>query len=114
MHVNISNGETPLKLSITFKEILYYRNMNYYIDNVMGFNALYGIKKKNNEEPVINAGQTFKSDECVICLINSPNILFCNCGNTYLCISMCVECDELKSLKTCPVCKTENAIKRTI
>ena len=66
--------------------------------------------EEKSEEPVINAEQTFKSDECVICLTNSPTVLFCNCG--HLCLS--VECDEVKSLKTCPVCKTENKIKRAI
>ena len=65
-------------------------------------------REEQNKE--INLEKTFKSDECVICLINSPNVLFCNRGH----ISMCVECDEVKSLKTCPVCKTKTAIKRTI
>ena len=61
-------------------------------------------------EKQINTKQTFKSVECVICLTNTPNVLFCNCG--HLCI--CIECDKVKSLNTCPVCKTENTIKRTI
>ena len=58
----------------------------------------------------INTKQTFKSVECVICLINPPNVLFCNCG--HLCL--CEECNKVKSLKDCPICKTENTIKRTI
>ena len=58
----------------------------------------------------INTDKSFKSDECVICLTNPPNVLFCNCG--HLC--MCEECDKVKSLNTCPVCKTENTIKRII
>ena len=29
-------------------------------------------------------------------------------------IAICVECDEVKSLNTCPVCKTETRIKRNI
>ena len=43
------------------------------------------------EEATINAGKTFKSDKCVICITNTPNVLFCNCAE-------CVECDEVKSL----------------
>ena len=39
-----------------------------------------------------------------------PTVLFCNCGH----LSLCVECDKVKSLVVCPVCKTENTIKRTI
>ena len=58
----------------------------------------------------INTKQTFKSVECVICLTNTPNVLFCNCG--HLCL--CTECDKVKSLNTCPVCKTETTIKRDI
>ena len=58
----------------------------------------------------INTKQTFKSVECVICLTNTPNVLFCNCG--HLCV--CIECDKVKSLNTCPVCKTETTIKRDI
>ena len=66
--------------------------------------------EEEEEKPVINTDQTFKSDECVIYITNSPNVLFCNCGH----ISICVECDKVKSLKICPVCKTENTIKKTI
>ena len=58
----------------------------------------------------INTEKTFKLDECVIYLTNPPNVLFCNCG--HLCL--CEECDKMKSLKICPVCKTENYIKRNI
>ena len=58
----------------------------------------------------INLEKSFKSSECVICLTNPPNVLFCNCG--HLCL--CVECDEGKSLDVCPVCKNENYIKRMV
>ena len=67
-------------------------------------------ENEEEEEPIINTDKTFKSDECVICLTNPPNVLFCNCG--HLCL--CVECDEIKSLLVCPVCKTANYIKQTI
>ena len=66
--------------------------------------------RKEKERAQINKSRTFKSDECVICLTNPPKILFCNCG--HLCL--CEECDKKKNLETCPVCKTENVIKRTI
>ena len=59
-------------------------------------------------EETINTDKTFKSDECIICLTNPPNVLFCNCGH----IAICVECDKVKSLNVCPVCKYENTIKR--
>ena len=63
-----------------------------------------------DEEKIINSSQTFKTDECVICLTNPPHVLFCNCG--HLCI--CKECDKTKTLSSCPVCKTENTILRLI
>ena len=65
-------------------------------------------EEKRNKQ--INTDKSFKSDECVICLTNSPSVLFCNCG--HLCL--CEKCDEVKSLEKCPVCKTENTIKRTV
>ena len=57
-----------------------------------------------------NGNKSFKSDECVICLTNLQNVLFCNCGH----IAICTECDKVKSLNICPVCKTETTIKRNI
>ena len=69
-------------------------------------------EEENDEKEIkqINTEQTFKSVECVICLTNPSNVLFCNCG--HLCI--CIECNKVKSLKDCPMCKTENTIKRTL
>ena len=58
-------------------------------------------EEKRNKQ--INTGKTFKSDECIICLTNPPNVLFCNCRH----IPICVECEEVKSLAVCPVCKTK-------
>ena len=69
-------------------------------------------EEEEEEEEVkqINTVQTFKSNECVICLTNQPNVLFCNCGH----IAICEECGKMKSLETCPVCKTENTVKRIV
>ena len=67
-------------------------------------------EEESEEEPIINIEKSFKSDECIICLTNLPNVLFCNCG--HLCI--CEECGKMKSLNTCPACKTKNTIRRTV
>ena len=40
---------------------------------------LYLMKKVTKK--IIKAEKNFKEDECVICLTNPPNILFCNCGH---------------------------------
>ena len=84
--------------------------MNYYLNREMGIDVIPSCP--TNTVNKINADKSFKSDECVICLINLPNVLFCNCGHIATCI--CVECDKTKSLKNCPICKTENTIKRTL
>ena len=59
---------------------------------------------------VINLFKIFKSEECIICLTNQPNVLFCNCG--HLCY--CIKCYKLKTLSTCPICKTDNEIIRML
>ena len=61
-------------------------------------------------DPSINSSQSFKSNECVICLTNPPNVLFCNCG--HLCL--CSECERKKISNKCPICKTENTIIRSL
>ena len=63
-----------------------------------------------NETPIINSSQSFKSNECVICLTNPPNVLFCNCG--HLCL--CSECERKIISNKCPICKTENTIIRSL
>ena len=59
---------------------------------------------------VINLFEIFKSEECIICMTNKPNVLFCNCG--HLCY--CNKCYKLKTLSTCPICKTDNEIIRML
>ena len=78
--------------------------------SIVGSHQSEEEREEESEEPVINAGQSFKSNECLICLTNPPNVLFCNCRH----IAICIECDKTKSLNICPICKTENTIKRTI
>ena len=68
------------------------------------------VESDSDDEKIINSSQSFKSDECVICLSNPPHVLFCNC--CHICI--CGECNKLKSLSTCLICKTENTIIRVI
>ena len=67
-------------------------------------------ESENEDDEIINYQQTFKSNKCVICLTNSPNILFCNCGH----ICICIECSKIKTLRICPISKTENTIIRKL
>ena len=97
-----------LNFSITFKDTELLENINYYVNREMGIRVIRPCSR--NTDNKINAVQTFKCNECVICLTNQPNVLFCNCG--HMCI--CEECDRVKSLETCPVCKTKSTIKRLV
>ena len=58
----------------------------------------------------INLFKIFKSDECIICMDKKPSVLFCNCGH----VSYCIKCYKLKTLSTCPICKTDNEIIRML
>ena len=65
-------------------------------------------EKEKEEELTINDFRTFKIEQCVICLDNTPNVLFCNCG--HLCV--CKTC--IMNFTNCPVCKKESTILRII
>ena len=59
-------------------------------------------EQESEEESIINTSKSFKSDECVICLTEPPNVLFCNCGHLHL----CAECSKIECFEECPICKT--------
>ena len=93
----------------------------YDVDYDLYFSVLVELENNNelilsHDEPtpekpkIINLFKIFKSDECIICMDNKPNILFCNCG--HLC--ECEGCYKIKTPSTCPVCKTDNEIIRMI
>ena len=67
-------------------------------------------RERRERENIINSSQCFKSEECVICYTNPPNVLFCNCGH----ICFCSECEKLKNSNRCPICKIENKIIRVL
>ena len=84
-----------------------YRSYEYMFTFVIAQPNLNPKPKKQ----IINIEKTFKEDNCVICLTNPPNILYCNCGHQVL----CEECSKTgESLENCPICKTENKILRII
>ena len=74
------------------------------------------LEDEEEEEPtpekpkIINLFKIFKSDECIICMNDKPNILFCNCGHA----CECGECYKISTSSICPVCKTDNEIIRTL
>ena len=85
------NDENPLNsIKNCMKD---FEDEGYFITFTQHFNLLFLLKSQNSEESeeereeeneeeskeekIINTSKSFKSDECVICLINSPNVLFC-------------------------------------
>ena len=58
----------------------------------------------------INKRETFKNEQCVVCLQKLPNILFCNCGH----LSVCSDCFPGLRENKCVVCKTENITIRIL
>ena len=112
------NDENPLNSIKNF--IKDFEDESYFLTFTWCFNLLFLLKSQNSEpmreeeseeEKIINTSKSFKSDECVICLTEPPNVLFCNCGH----IAICVECSKTgESLEECPICKTENTNLRII
>ena len=86
-----------------------YRSYEYMFTFIFTGRRNLNLNSKPNKK-IINAEKIFEEDKCVICLSTNPNILFCNCG--HLCL--CKECNEIKKLKKCPVCETENTILRIV
>ena len=90
------------------------RSLQYDLRGEMDGDDADDSEEENEEEVhkplIIKANNIFNADECVTCLHYSPNVLFCNCGH----VCICAECEHVKSLKICPICKTENTIKRMI
>ena len=86
-------------------EVILMTHYDFYdADYDLYFNVLAELEQNNElivshtepilEKPkVINLFKIFKSDECIICMTNEPNILFCNCGH----VSYCLNCYKIKS-----------------
>ena len=67
-------------------------------------------RRELGKTKIINALQTFKSNEYIICLSNPPNVMFCNCGH----MCFCLECERKYESNECPICKTKNNIIRSL
>ena len=110
------------KLYIKDLKVILKTHYDFYgADYDLYFSVLAELENNNelivsHEEPtpekpkIINLFKIFKSDECIICMVNKPNILFCNCG--HLC--ECDKCYKIKTPSTCPICKMDNEIIRML
>ena len=110
------NDHTKRIYKINIKLLTCYRNISLGQYNLLRSFDIEDEPEQEPEEPeyiqarIINSSLSFKSNECVICLTNPPNVLFCNCG--HLCL--CSECERKKLSNKCPICKTENEILRSL
>ena len=64
----------------------------------------------DSDDDYKNNHKIFKEEECLVCTVNKPYVLFCGCGH----ISMCEECLEYYESYKCPVCKNINRNIRSI
>ena len=120
--INYNYEYVDKELYIKDLEVILKTHYDFYdADYDLYFSVLAELENKNElivsrtepipEDPkVINLFKIFKSDECIICMANQPNIIFCNCG--HLCY--CVKCYKIKTPSTCPICKTDNDIIRML
>ena len=77
--------------------------------NIIIFIGLHKITWIKNKK-VIKIDKKSKLEQCVICLEEKSNVLFCGCGH----VCICNECNKIKKLDVCPICRTENTILRII
>ena len=65
---------------------------------------------EEREPPPLEFKQSITVDECVICLINKPNVLYPNCQH----IPTCKTCEETHPVHKCPSCRKKATIKHII
>ena len=64
------------------------------------------ITREEEEEP-LTVIKSFRGEKCVVCLSKEPKVLFYDCK--HYCV--CLECEEMKPLKSCPCCRTRISTK---
>ena len=109
LKINDENGIESIR------ECIEYSNDNgFYLTFTRKFDAYFIIYNDSDEHDSynqhINANKTFKTEECLICVENKPNVLFYGCE--HLCV--CEECIRYYESYKCPVCKNINKNIRII
>ena len=109
LKINDENGIESVR-----EYIEYFNDSGFYLKFTRKFDAyfiLYNDPDENDSyNQHINDNKTFKTEECLICVENKPNVLFCGCG--HLCV--CEECIRYYESYKCPVCKNINENIRII
>ena len=93
--------DTPLDRPIQDVKLVIYANEVRFLNRVI---------RDSKIETNINERETFKNEQCVVCLQKPPNVLFCNCEH----LSVCSDCFPGLRENKCVVCKTENITIRIL
>ena len=64
----------------------------------MGYGAL---QEREEEKQIIKTIDSYREEDCVLCLKEKSNILFFKCGH----ICICKKCKEKCKPTSCPICK---------
>ena len=105
LKINDENGIRSIKECVE-----YFNGDGYYLAFTKKFDAYFIILYDDSDDNHKNNNKTFKTEECLVCTENKPNVLFCGCGH----ISMCEECLIYYESYKCPVCKNRNRNIRII
>ena len=118
LHVLSSNSESTI---YSFQERLLDRPFFIMVSALFGFmtplaremevriwvESMRSRGEEEEEEQYTPPDETYKQDLCVICLENTPNILYLECNH----IAVCDSCDRMKRTmtlrSTCDVCRVE-------
>ena len=94
--------------------IQYFNSNGFYLTFTRKFDAYFviydGSEENDSYNDHINNNKTFKTEECLLCYGDKPDVLFCGCG--HLCI--CKECIKYYGSYKCPICKNINKTIRII
>ena len=88
----------------------YFNGDGYYLAFTKKIDAYFIILYDDSDDNHKNNNKTFKTEECLVCSENKPNVLFCGCGH----LSMCEECLRYYESYKCPVYKNINRNIRII
>ena len=108
-NINDDNGIELIKECID-----YFNNIGFFLSFTKKFDAYFIIchdsDENNSYNQHINTNKTFRTEECLICTDNLPNVIFCDCG--HLCV--CEDCIKSYQSYKCPMCKHINKNIRII
>ena len=101
LNIPLREFEKPLKI---FDLLIVSQNLKH-IKNLLKLENIYKFREKDNN--------TYKNEECAICLKNIPQVLYCNCGHLSV-GKICFYIIEEENRKKCVMCNLINKIIRVL